>query len=147
MKITLLFIVVTLSICFQAFPKHYCIAIKSILRQYNSALEKLDITGTDAFFTDDSEFFESGGNEGSYSNYMHNHLMSELKEFKSLKHDEYELKVTLAGNYAFATETYTSNIVVLKDNTKVKRREVSTSVLKKRKGQWKIITKHNSSRK
>ena len=172
MKIILLFIVVTLSICFQSFsqsreagtdlaaikdymrskdsipvsPKNKDIAaIKSILRQYNSALEKLDITGTDAFFTDESEIFESGRNEGSYSNYMHNHLMPELKEFKSLKHDEYEIKVILAGNYAFTTETYTRNIVILKDNNKEKRKEVSTSVLKKRKGQWEIITKHNSS--
>ena len=71
--------------------------------------------------------------------------MPELKEFKSLKHDEYEIKVILAGNYAFTTETYTRNIVILKDNNKEKRKEVSTSVLKKRKGQWEIITKHNSS--
>ena len=57
------------------------------------------------------------------------------------------MDVTVDGNYAFATETYTYVIVVAKDNSEVKRKGVSTSVIKKIKGEWKIMISHNSSRK
>ncbi len=35
-------------------------AIKALLKQYNSAIEKLDATGTEDLFTEDSKIFESG---------------------------------------------------------------------------------------
>ena len=51
------------------------------------------------------------------------------------------------GIYAFATETYNYTIVLAKDKTEVKRKGVTTSVLKKINGNWKIMMSHNSSRK
>lgn len=124
----------------------YINAIKVVLKQYSSALEKLDLSGTDNLFTYDSEIYESGASEGTYTDYMKEHLRPELKEFKSLKFTDYKVDVTIVGNYAFATETYNYVIVAAKDNSEVKQKGVTTSVLKKTKGEWKITLSHNSSR-
>jgi ketosteroid isomerase-like protein len=122
-------------------------AAKVVLKQYKDAVEKLDVTRTEKLFTTDSQIFESGGNEGNYAHYLEHHLGPEFKEFKSFKYNDYKVDVTVDGNYAFATETYSYVIVVAKDNAEVKRQGVSTSVLKKIKDKWKIMVSHNSSRK
>ena len=121
--------------------------VKSVLKQYNSAVEKLDVTGTEKLFTPDSKIYESGGSEGNYAHYLEHHLTPELKEFKSFKFNDYIVEVQIDGKYAFTTETYNYTIIVAKDNTEVKRKGVATSVLKKINGEWKIMISHNSSRK
>lgn len=122
-------------------------AVRSVLRQYNSAIEKLDVSGTEKLFTKDSRVYESGSSEGSYAHYLEHHLLPELKEFKSFTFSDYAADIQVAGNYAFATETYKYKIVLTKDNSEVKRKAVATSTLQKINGQWKIIISHNSSRK
>ena len=122
-------------------------AVKAVLKQYNSAVVKLDVTGTEKLFTADSKIYESGGSEGNYAHYLEHHLTAELKEFKSFTFSDYKVEVQVDGNYAFSTETYNYTIVVAKDNTEIKRKGVATSVLKKMKGQWQIMISHNSSRK
>lgn len=122
-------------------------AIKNVLKQYNNAVEKLDLMGTEKLLTTDSKIYESGGSEGNYAHYMEHHLTPELKEFKSFTYGDYKVEVQVDANYAFTTETYNYTIILAKDNTEVKRRGVATSVLKKVKGEWKIMNSHNSSRK
>ena len=122
-------------------------AVKSILKQYNSAVEKLNVTATEKLFTTDSKIYESGSSEGNYAHYLEHHLSPELKEFKSFTYSDYKVDVQVDGNYAFTTETYNYTIIIAKDNTEVKRKGVATSVLKKIKGEWKIMINHNSSRK
>ena len=122
-------------------------SVKAVLKQYKDAIEKLDVTGTEKLFTPDSKIYESGGSEGTYVHYLEHHLVPEFKEFKSFKHSDYKVEVTVDGDYAFATETYNYVIMLAKDNTEVKRKGVATSVLKKIKGEWKIMISHNSSRK
>lgn len=122
-------------------------AVKAVLKQYNSAVEKLNVSGTEKLFTADSKVYESGGSEGSYAHYLEHHLAPELKEFKSFTYSDYKAEVQIEGNYAFATETYNYTIIVAKDNSEVKRKGVATSVLKKINGEWKIMISHNSSRK
>lgn len=122
-------------------------AVKAVLKQYNNSVEKLNVTGTEKLFTADSKIYESGGSEGNYAHYLEHHLAPELKEFKSFTFSDYKVEVQVDGNYAFATETYNYTIVVAKDNAEVKRKGVATSVLKKIKGEWKIMINHNSSRK
>ena len=122
-------------------------AAKAVLKQYKDAVEKLDVTGTEKLFTADSKIFESGGSEGNYAHYLEHHLGPEFKEFKSFIYSDYKVDVQVDGNYAFATETYNYIIILAKDNSEVKRKGVATSVLKKIKGEWKIMISHNSSRK
>ena len=122
-------------------------AIKNVLKIYNNAVGKLDVTGTEKLFTADSKIYESGGSEGNYTHYMEHHLTPELKEFKSFTYSDYKVEVQVEGIYAFTTETYNYTIIVAKDNTEVKRKGIATSVLKKVKGEWKIMISHNSSRK
>lgn len=122
-------------------------AAKEVLKQYKDAVEKLDVSGTEKLFTADSKIFESGGSEGNYAHYLEHHLGPEFKNFKSFTYSNYKVEVQVDGNYAFATEVYNYTIIVAKDNTEVKRKGVSTSVLKKIKGEWKIMVSHNSSRK
>ncbi|MES2431667.1 MAG: nuclear transport factor 2 family protein [Bacteroidota bacterium] len=121
--------------------------IKDLLKQYNNAIEKLNVSGTEKLFTTDSKIFESGGSEGNYAHYIEHHLIPELKEFKSFLFSNYKVEVEVDGKYAFATETYNYTIVEGKDNAEVKLKGVTTSVLKKVKGKWKIMISHNSARK
>ena len=122
-------------------------AVKAVLKQYSNAVEKLDVTGTEKLFAADSKIYESGGSEGTYAHYLEHHLGPEFKEFKSFIYNDYKVDVEVDGNYAFAAETYNYVIILAKDNSEVKRKGVATSVLKKIKGEWKIMISHNSSRR
>jgi uncharacterized protein (TIGR02246 family) len=122
-------------------------AVKSVLKKYSNAVEKLDVAGTENLFTTDSQIFESGGSEGTYAHYLEHHLTPEFKDFTSFKYGDYKVDVKVDGKYAFATETYNYTLVIAKDKTEVKRKGVATSVLKKVNGEWKIMISHNSSRR
>ncbi|MBZ0247289.1 MAG: nuclear transport factor 2 family protein, partial [Cyclobacteriaceae bacterium] len=111
------------------------------------ALENLDVTGTDVLFIANSQIIESGKVEGTYQDYLAHHIGPELGDFKSFQFENYKVEVTIAGDYAFAVETYNYNIVLKKDNTEIKRRGVASSFLKKEDNDWKIVHMHNSSRK
>lgn len=121
--------------------------VKETLSKYKTALEKLDVTGTDVLFVANSQIIESGKVEGTYQDYLAHHIGPELGDFKTFKFDNYKAEVTVTGEYAFAVETYNYTIVLKKDNTEIKRRGVASSFLKKESGQWKIVHMHNSSRK
>lgn len=122
-------------------------AVKSVIKKYSNAVEKLDVAGTENLFTKESQVFESGGSEGTYAHYLQHHLIPEFKEFSSFKYSDYKVDVKVDGEYAFATETYTYTLVLAKDNSEIKRKGVATSVLKKVKDNWLIMISHNSSRK
>lgn len=121
-------------------------AVRSVLSQYKSAIERLDATGTEQLFTPDSAIFETGGVEGTYANYLAHHLGPELKEFRSFRFSDYKVDVRLEGPVALATESYKYRIETKKGEV-VERLGVATSVLKKENGQWKILSMHNSGRR
>lgn len=121
-------------------------AVRAVLAQYHAALERLDATGTEKLFAPDSQIFETGGREGTYANYLAHHLGPELAEFKSFAFSDYKVDVRLEGPLALASESYKYRIET-KDGTVVDRLGVSTSVLKKIGGEWKILVNHNSGRK
>lgn len=121
-------------------------AIRSVLAQYQAAVEKLDARGTERLFVADSAIFESGGVEGNYANYLAHHLIPELAEFKSFHFSNYKVDLRFEGPLALATERYTYRIETKKGEI-AERLGVATSVLKKLSGQWKIVVMHNSARK
>lgn len=121
-------------------------AVRQILSQYKSAIERLDAKDTGTLFTSDSQVFENGGVEGSYANYLAKHLGPELGHFKSFKFSDYKVDVRFEGPVALTTETYNYRIETQKGEI-VERRGVATSVLKKVGRQWKILSTHGSSRK
>lgn len=121
-------------------------AVTNVLAAYKAAIERLDARGTEQLFTADSAIFESGGSEGTYSNYLAHHLLPELAEFKSFTYSNYQISVRLEGPLALATESYSYRIET-KAGEIAERLGVATSVLRKVDGQWKIISMHNSSRR
>lgn len=121
-------------------------AVKDVLARYKGAIEKLDSTGTEQLFTADSMIFETGGVEGSYSNYLAHHLGPELKHFKRFAFSDYKVDVRFEGPVAIAAESYKYRIET-KDGEIAERLGVATSVLRKIDGQWKIVMMHNSGRK
>ena len=121
-------------------------AVRTVLSQYKSAVERLDAKGTERLFTGDSQVFENGGVEGSYANYLAKHLGPELDHFKSFKFSDYKIDVRFEGPVALTTETYNYRIETEKGEI-VERRGVATSVLKKVGRDWKILSTHGSSRK
>ena len=121
-------------------------AVRAVLREYKSAIERLDATGTERLFAADSTVFETGGVEGSYGDYLAHHLGPELAEFKSFGFSDYAVNVRFEGPVALATETYNYRIETKKGEI-AERRGVATSVLKKVGGEWKILSTHSSARK
>jgi len=121
-------------------------AVRAVLSQYKSAVERLDAKGTERLFTGDSQVFENGGVEGNYANYRAKHLGPELEHFKTFKFTDYKVDVRFEGPVALTTETYNYRIETGKGEI-VERRGVATSVLKKVGRSWKILSTHGSSRK
>lgn len=121
-------------------------AVRAVLSTYKAAIEKLDATGTERLFTADSQIFETGGVEGSYSEYLSHHLGPELKEFKSFRFSDYKVEVRIEGPVALATETYKYRIETTSGEV-AERLGVATSVLRKQDGHWKIVMMHNSARR
>lgn len=121
-------------------------AIRAVLSQYKSAIERLDTRGTERLFAVDSAIFETGGVEGNYANYLSHHLTPELGEFKSFRYSNYKIEVRFVGPVALATESYTYRIETKKGEI-AERLGVATSVLTKVKGSWKILSMHNSARR
>jgi ketosteroid isomerase-like protein len=122
-------------------------AVKSVLNEYKKAIEKLDTTGIVNLFVKDSKVFEQAKDEGTIGHYLEHHLGPELKDFKSFTFSDYKVDVTVTGNYAFSTETYTYTIILAKDGKEIKSQGVATSVLQKTKNGWKIMQTHSSFRK
>lgn len=122
-------------------------AVVKTLDAYKKALERLDVNGTEKLFIEKSVVIESGSVEGTYQEYLAHHIGPELDDFKSFQFENYKVDVTVAGNYAFAMETYHYTIVLKKDNQEIKRKGAATSFLMKENGTWKIVNMHNSSRK
>lgn len=121
-------------------------AVRQVLADYQAAIERLDATGTEKLFTEDSQVFETGGVEGTYAHYLAHHLTPELGEFKSFKFSDYKVSVRFEGPVALATESYKYRIEP-KEGDAAERLGVTTSVLKKVDGQWKILVSHNSARR
>ena len=58
-------------------------AVLKVMKSYKDALQNLTTEGTFELFAKDSEVYESGGVEGSYTHYIEHHLGPELGHFKS----------------------------------------------------------------
>ena len=121
-------------------------AIRAVLARYKSAIERLDASGTEALFTEDSAVFETGGVEGTYKEYLAHHLGPELAAFRSFAFSDYTVAVRIEGDLALATETYDYRIET-KTGEIATRRGVATSVLNRTADGWKISIMHNSARK
>ena len=120
-------------------------AVLQVLAEYRSAIERLDASGTERLFSEDSQVFENGGVEGSYANYLAHHLGPELGHFRSFRFNDVNVEVRFEGPVALATETYTYRIE-LQQGDPVERRGVATSVLRRTQGGWRIVSLHSSSR-
>lgn len=121
-------------------------AVKAVLAAYDLALTSLDAAKAKDLFTADSTVFESGGVEGSYAHYLEHHIGPELAEFNEFSYRDYSAEVRLDLPLALATESYIYRIVLKADGKVIEKKAVTTSVLKKINGEWKIIQTHTSSR-
>lgn len=121
-------------------------AIKKTLNAYKNKIESLDTNGVAKLFVTNSKVIEQGKDEGTISHYLEHHLGPELKDFKSFKFSNYKVDVTVTGNHAYSTESYTYTIT-LKDDKEIKSNGFATSVLQKQNGQWKIVQTHSSFRR
>lgn len=121
--------------------------VTAVLRSYREAIEALDGDAGSAFFWPDGRVYEQGGVEGTYGDYLAHHLGPELLVFSAFSFNDYASQVTVAGDVAYATETYVYRIA-FKDMARpaMERRGVATSVLERRGGVWRIVSYHSSAR-
>jgi ketosteroid isomerase-like protein len=120
------------------------------LQCYKDAIQNLSTEGTFELFVEDSEVFEQGGVEGTYTHYVEHHLGPELGYFESFTFSDYQVNVELAGDYAFTVETYLYNIVINAHDEKPRRvidkKGLATSILIRTETGWRIKHNHSSSR-
>lgn len=121
-------------------------AVKTVLGSYKTALEGLDLTGVERLFADDNQVIESGKVEGTYADYLANHIGPELGHFESFSFSDYKAAVKVVDSVAWATETYRYTIRLKDKPELIERQGVASSVLNKQNGQWKIVSMHSSSR-
>ncbi len=127
-------------------------AVEIVLKSYRDAVQNLTVENTDKLFAVNSEIFESGGSEGNYQTYKEHHLGPELKYFKSFTFNNYKIDIKVDLPYAFATESYTYEIVIAANKEKgmkkrvIKKKGIATVLLKKTDSNWKILKYHSSSR-
>ena len=121
-------------------------AVKKVLGDYKSALERLDLTGVDQLFAEDNEVVENGKVEGTYADYLAHHIGPELGHFRSFKFSDYKVTVRVHGDMAWATETFRYTITLKEDGKVIERQAVGSSVLRKTGEAWKIVSMHGSSR-
>lgn len=119
--------------------------VTQVLADYRAAIEKLDATGTERLFADQSAVFENGGVEGTYANYLAHHLGPELKHFTAFRFGDHQVDLWCEGPVAVATETYTYRIERT-EGEPIDRKGVTTSVLRKTADGWRIVNMHGSSR-
>ena len=120
-------------------------AIGAVLDTYRAAIERLDAAGTERLFTADSRIFENGGVEGTYANYLAHHLGPELGHFTAFRFSNVAVEISFEGPVALATETYSYRIE-RREGEPIERRGVTTSVLRRTDGGWRIVSMHGSSR-
>lgn len=121
-------------------------AVKTVLTHYKSALERRDLGGVEALFAEDNVVAESGKLEGSYRDYVAHHIGPELAHITRFAFSDYELRVQGVGDVAWATETYRYVIELPERAEPIERQGVSTTVLQRFDGTWRIRSMHSSSR-
>ncbi|MFX1705710.1 nuclear transport factor 2 family protein [Chitinophaga sp. CC14] len=125
---------------------HEKMTIQNILNRYRLAIEKIDTTDVLLLFQKDAKVYEQGSNEGDIAHYLTNHLVPELKMFKSIRFTGVTQDVLVNGIYAFVTEVYLYTIE-LKEGKTVKSSGVNTVLLRHTVTGWKITHMHTSFRK
>lgn len=115
---------------------------------YLAAMEARDLEAAEALFADDSLIFESGGTEGTWSDYRDHHIGPEIDAIESFvmtRASSTERKST-DGTMAFVAWPieYTIN---LSDGRVIESRGTVTFVLENHGGHFKIRHLHWSSRK
>ena len=127
--------------------------IKNLMESYKDAIQNLTTEGTFELFTSDAIVFEQGKVEGTYKDYIDNHLGPELKHFESFTFSNYEINITINLPYAYTTENYLYTIVLNEDETEgtsertIESKGVATSILKKIDNNWRIVHSHTSFKK
>lgn len=122
-------------------------AVKSVLKSYSDAVEKLDGGLATPLFAEDAHIFEQGGDEGTWPHYLKEHLGPEFAEFSSFTFADYKVEATIEGDIAIAYETYRYTLTIKASGEKVERLGAATSVLRRDGEGWKITQYHSSSRK
>ncbi len=121
-------------------------AVKTVLTGYKDALQRRDLAGVEALFAEENVVAESGKLEGSYRDYVEHHIGPELAHITRFAFSDYGVRVQGVGDVAWATETY-RYVIELPDRAEpIERQGVSTTVLQRLDGTWKIRSMHSSSR-
>src|SRR5206468_10205541 len=124
-------------------------AVRHALLQSASGFEKNDVAAaTKVWVNDDSlTVFESGHANYGWADYRDHHLVPEMGEMKNTKYSFSDIKIHLAGKTAWATFKYTISADVTSNGQQrhVDGGGLSTAILEKREGLWRIVHWHSSA--
>lgn len=114
---------------------------------YRRSLEALRPEEAMSLFSTDAEIFEGGSAEGRPADYLAHHLLPEFAQFQTFRLADVVQKVAQSGDIAWVSETYNYRVTLKSDARQIEGRGVSTYVLRRVDGAWRIQMLHVSSRR
>lgn len=118
---------------------------RNVLDAFTSGLQQREIRELARLFTPDAAILEGGRYEGPIGQYLNHHLGPELAAFDSFEIKNRKVDIQVLGEVAWAREEYDYVIRAKGRQGVVQRRGVSTAVLVRRAGAWRIAQLHLSS--
>jgi len=114
---------------------------------YRRSLEALKPQEATSLFAMDAEIFEGGSAEGRPTDYFAHHLLPEFAQFQTFQLADVVQKVAQSGDIAWVSETYNYSVTLKSDARQIEGKGVSTYVLRRVDGAWRIQMLHISSRR
>lgn len=119
---------------------------RAVVDRFTESLARRDVERLAALFATDAAVLESGRYEGLIGDYVAHHLGPELAAFDSFQIQNRKVDVQVVGDVAWAREEYDYAIRAKGRVGEIQRRCVSSVVLKRVGGTWRIVQLHLSSR-
>ena len=121
--------------------------VRAVLLENASAVERGDLSAIQALWANDDgvTVFEGGYVNRGWVDYRDNHLGPELAEMKNVRYTLDEIRVHLAGATAWATFEYSISGSTAKEGA-FSGSGLGTAVLENRRGKWRIVHWHSSSK-
>lgn len=122
-------------------------APEETVNAYRRSLEAMKPQDSAALFAADAEIFEGGSAEGRPDNYFAHHLVPEFAQFEAFRLSDVSQKVGRSGDVAWVSETYGYSVTLKKGGKPIEGKGVSTYILRRIEGAWRIQMLHVSSRR
>jgi ketosteroid isomerase-like protein len=124
-------------------PEADSVAVRKVVEATASALQRGDFAALDSLYHDGVTVFEDGAAFRSWAEYRDARVAPGYESLRELRAELEAIAVRLAGSTAWVTCSY--RLAASRDGAPVVYHGLSTMVLRKSGGRWRIVHAHNST--